>query len=90
MIAAKYINMIEFTLLMSLAIVAVPYIQSLGFERDERVQALGLSFTFSTLALACGLWWHGALQHITPATSLMAVAATLVGLCSSDNAFESV
>ncbi|WP_435930193.1 sulfite exporter TauE/SafE family protein [Dryocola sp. BD613] len=59
---------------------AVPYIQSLGFERDELVQALGLSFTFSTLALAGGLWWHGALQNIAPATSAMAVAAALAGL----------
>lgn len=35
---------------------AVPWIQSLGFEKDELVQALGISFTFSTLALALGLW----------------------------------
>ncbi|MCW1427431.1 TSUP family transporter, partial [Klebsiella pneumoniae] len=40
---------------------AVPWIQSLGFEKDELVQALGISFTFSTLALALGLWWHNAL-----------------------------
>lgn len=59
---------------------AVPYIQSLGLERDELVQALGLSFTFSTLALAAGLWWHGALQEIAISTSVMAVAAALIGL----------
>lgn len=34
---------------------AVPYLQSLGLSRDEMVQALGLSFTVSTLALAIGL-----------------------------------
>jgi len=39
----------------------VPWIQSLGFEKNELVQALGISFTFSTLALALGLWWHNAL-----------------------------
>ncbi|WP_202301607.1 sulfite exporter TauE/SafE family protein [Dryocola clanedunensis] len=59
---------------------AVPYIQSLGLERDELVQALGLSFTFSTLALAGGLWWHGALHSISPATSAIAVVAALAGL----------
>ena len=31
---------------------AVPYLQSLGLEKDELVQALGLSFTVSTVALA--------------------------------------
>lgn len=33
---------------------AVPYLQALGLSRDELVQALGLSFTVSTLALAAG------------------------------------
>jgi uncharacterized membrane protein YfcA len=40
---------------------AVPYLQALGLSRDELVQALGLSFTVSTLALAGGLLWRGAL-----------------------------
>ena len=31
---------------------AVPYLGSLGLERDDLVQALGLAFTVSTLALA--------------------------------------
>lgn len=31
---------------------AVPYMQAIGLTRDELVQALGLSFTVSTLALA--------------------------------------
>ncbi len=34
---------------------AVPYLGSLGLERDDLVQALGLSFTASTLALAAGI-----------------------------------
>src|SRR5439155_7006008 len=34
---------------------AVPYLQAIGLERDELIQALGLSFTVSTVArgLAC-------------------------------------
>lgn len=46
---------------------AVPYIQSLGLAKDDLVQALGLSFTVSTIALAIGLGAHGAFQtdHLT-------------------------
>jgi uncharacterized membrane protein YfcA len=35
---------------------AVPYLQALGLSRDELVQAMGISFTVSTLALALGLY----------------------------------
>ncbi|KAF0100881.1 MAG: hypothetical protein FD144_2987 [Rhodospirillaceae bacterium] len=34
---------------------AVPYLQAIGLTKDELVQALGLSFTVSTLALAATL-----------------------------------
>ena len=34
---------------------AVPYLQAIGLQKDELVQALGLSFTVSTLALAVAL-----------------------------------
>ena len=34
---------------------AVPYLQAIGLEKDSLVQALGLSFTVSTLALAINL-----------------------------------
>ena len=34
---------------------AVPYLQVIGLEKDELIQALGLSFTVSTVALALGL-----------------------------------
>jgi len=59
---------------------AVPYLGSLGLERDALVQALGLSFTVSTFALAAGLVLHGALPFATTATSLFAVAPALVGM----------
>ena len=38
---------------------AVPWIQSTR-QKDELVQALGISFTFSTTALALGLWCFNA------------------------------
>lgn len=58
---------------------AVPWIQSLGFEKDELVQALGISFTFSTLALAFGLWWHGALPVQSLSVSAFAIIPALIG-----------
>lgn len=41
---------------------AVPFLQSLSFSKNELVQALGLSFTVSTLALATGLYLHNAFR----------------------------
>jgi uncharacterized protein len=59
---------------------AVPYISSLGLERDDLVQALGLSFTVSTLALAGGLAVHGALPLHATGTSLLALVPALAGM----------
>jgi uncharacterized membrane protein YfcA len=54
---------------------AVPWLQMLGLERDALVQALGLSFTVSTLALAAGL--SGAL---TDGAGWLALLPALLGL----------
>ena len=43
------------------AVPAAPYLQGLGLSRDELVQALGLSFTVSTIALSLRLAWDGSL-----------------------------
>lgn len=59
---------------------AVPYLQALGLSRDELVQALGLSFTVSTIALAVGLGAHGAFASETMGLSLFALAPALVGM----------
>ncbi|MBT2297835.1 sulfite exporter TauE/SafE family protein [Pseudomonas fluorescens] len=59
---------------------AVPYLQALGLSKDELVQALGLSFTVSTLALAAGLLWHGALGGGELSASLLALAPALLGM----------
>lgn len=59
---------------------AVPYIQSLDLERDDLVQALGLSFTVSTIALAIGLFWHGAAPVGNLLTSTLAVIPSLLGM----------
>ncbi len=59
---------------------AVPYLQALRLEKDELVQALGLSFTVSTLALAAGLTRDGALHLSVAATSLAALVPALAGM----------
>jgi len=61
---------------------AVPYLQSLGLSKEELVQALGLSFTVSTIALAIGLGWHGrAFGAIWLASSLSVIPA-LIGIAA--------
>ncbi|PSH61146.1 sulfite exporter TauE/SafE family protein [Phyllobacterium sophorae] len=59
---------------------AVPYLQALGLEKDDLVQALGLSFTVSTIALAAALQWRSALQIDNLAVSALATAPALAGM----------
>jgi uncharacterized membrane protein YfcA len=59
---------------------AVPYLAALDLERDDLVQALGLSFTVSTLALAAGLAWHGNLLVQSLSSSLLALVPALLGM----------
>lgn len=59
---------------------AVPYLQALGLERNQLVQALGLSFTISTLALAGGLFWNDALGGAELGASLLALIPALLGM----------
>lgn len=62
------------------AIPAVPYLQSLGLGRDELVQALGLSFTVSTVALAASLARGGAIEPALATGSALALAPALLGM----------
>ncbi|AXM99030.1 sulfite exporter TauE/SafE family protein [Pseudomonas plecoglossicida] len=59
---------------------AVPYLQSLGLTRDEMIQALGLSFTVSTVALAFGLAGQDALGGQALGASLLMLAPALLGM----------
>ncbi|MEJ8311362.1 sulfite exporter TauE/SafE family protein [Agrobacterium larrymoorei] len=59
---------------------AVPYLQSLGFEKDDLVQALGLSFTVSTIALTIGLVLNGAFHLEAAGWSALAVFPALIGM----------
>lgn len=59
---------------------AVPFLQALRLDRDELVQALGLSFKVSTVALAFGLVTQGALRLEQLDLSAFAVVPALVGM----------
>jgi hypothetical protein len=59
---------------------AVPYLQAIGLARDALVQALGLSFTVSTLALAVGLLRLDAYSSVSAGLSLLALAPALIGM----------
>jgi len=61
---------------------AVPYLQALGLDKDELVQALGVSFIVSTLALSVGLLGAGALDLQVVWNSLLALAPALAGMAA--------
>jgi uncharacterized membrane protein YfcA len=63
-----------------LVIPAVPFLQALDFDRDELVQALGLSFTVSTISLAFGLWCFGVFSIEAIPASALAVVPSLIGM----------
>ncbi|HSK40646.1 MAG TPA: TSUP family transporter, partial [Arenibaculum sp.] len=55
-------------------------LQALGLEKDDLVQALGLSFTVSTLALAAGLAHDGAFEASLAGASSLALVPALAGM----------
>ena len=59
---------------------AVPYLSALGFTKDELIQALGLSFTVSTVALAVALGVSGSYSPGVLLASLAAVVPALAGM----------
>jgi uncharacterized membrane protein YfcA len=59
---------------------AVPYLQGLKLERDMLVQALGLAFTTSTIALAASLLLAGQFEIQAAGLSLYALIPALAGM----------
>jgi uncharacterized protein len=60
---------------------AGPYLQSIGLQKDELVQALGLSFLVASIGLGVALWTRGAIQHKAmgaTALALLPVAAAML------------
>ena len=59
---------------------SMPYLQAIGMEKDELVQALGVFFTVSTLALAFNLTSVGLVTAATAAPGVIALAASFTGM----------
>jgi hypothetical protein len=59
---------------------SVPYLQALGLDKDDLVQALGISFTVSTVALAVVLAKDGTLSAGVAGISLFALVPALIGM----------
>ena len=57
-----------------------PYLQAIGLDKDALVQALGLSFTVSTVALAGSLAYAGAFHIDVAGDSLLLVLPTFAGM----------
>jgi uncharacterized membrane protein YfcA len=59
---------------------AVPYLQGLGLDKEDLVQALGLAFTVSTFSLAASLALGGDFKPGVAAASFYALVPALVGM----------
>jgi uncharacterized membrane protein YfcA len=59
---------------------AVPYLQALELDREDLVQALGISFTVSTVALAAALGATGHFNLQAARDSLFALIPALLGM----------
>jgi len=61
---------------------AVPYLQALGLQRDELIQAMGISFTMSTLALAVGLYFNAHYSGASLGASVLLLLPALAGMAA--------
>ncbi|WP_375457791.1 sulfite exporter TauE/SafE family protein [uncultured Enterovirga sp.] len=59
---------------------SMPFMQSIGMEKDELVQALGLFFTVATVAQAFNLTSAGLLNSSTALPGLVAMAMAFAGM----------
>lgn len=58
----------------------IPYLNSLGFTKNELIQALGLAFAVSTVGLAAALSMTGNFRFDAAGGSLLAVLPALAGM----------
>jgi uncharacterized protein len=59
---------------------SMPYMQAIGMEKDELVQALGVFFTVATVALAFNITASGLLTAATALPGAIAMAASFAGM----------
>jgi len=62
------------------AVPGIMYLQSIGLDRNQFVQAMGLLFSVSTLALAIALQRHNLLNVQLGMLSLLAVLPAILGM----------
>ena len=63
---------------------AVPYLQALGLKRDGLIQAMGISFTVSTLALAVGLYFNARYSGAALGTSILMLLPAIGGMYAGE------
>lgn len=66
----------------SFVVPGVLFLQAIGLPRDQLVQAMGMLFTLSTVALAGALWGQGAIDAEIGLASLAATAPALLGVAA--------
>ena len=64
---------------------SVPFIQAIGMEKDELVQALGVFFTVATLALSVNVSAAGLLNGTTATLGAIALACSFAGMFVGQN-----
>ncbi len=64
---------------------SVPFIQAIGMEKDELVQALGVFFTVATLALSVNVSAAGLLNGTTAILGGIALACSFAGMFVGQN-----
>ena len=57
-----------------------PYLQAIGLNKDEMVQALGITFTVSTVVLGGIVAHAGSVQMVLLVPMVVALAASLIGM----------
>jgi len=58
----------------------VPYLQALGLDRNQLVQAMGFLFTCSSLGLAIALWGNNRITSDLALLSLIGLAPAIIGM----------
>ena len=64
---------------------SMPFIQAIGMEKDELVQALGVFFTVATLALSVNVSASGLLTATTAIPGAVALACSFAGMFVGQN-----
>ena len=64
----------------SFVVPGVMYLQAIGLPRDQLVQAMGITFTLATAALAVSLGGHGLLSRDLGLASFAGVMPALIGM----------